>query len=207
MVTILWPHFGPSGCLKACTCACTHVHHLTSDPVTGPTCPLSSCGSCLASLEVKFRCQVKYANYACDVVVRECAAERKSTLGWIQASREREKGKGLTCGSSGGPVSPPHCLLPKVLFQPKIFVYNSSFSKWQMGEGRRARKFCRFPACLSWCNGTTLKLMCKNTSLGLFWLHWVFFTAWAFSSCGKQGLLFAVGCRLLILVASPECGP
>ena len=22
-----------------------------------------------------------------------------------------------------------------------------------------------------------------------FWLHWVFFVTWAFSSCGEQGLL------------------
>ena len=49
-----------------------------------------------------------YAKYALDIVVREGVAERKSKLGWIQASREWEKGKSLTCGSSAGPV-PPHC--------------------------------------------------------------------------------------------------
>ena len=35
-----------------------------------------------------------------------------------------------------------------------------------------------------------------------FWLHWILIAARAFSSCGEQGLLFAVVCRLLIAVAS-----
>ena len=34
------------------------------------------------------------------------------------------------------------------------------------------------------------------------WLCWVFVAAWAFSSCGKQGLLFVVVHGLLIAVAS-----
>ena len=163
------------------------------------------CGSCLASPEVKFRCQVKELRQLCPRRggVGGCCREKQVRL---DSGFQSGRGKGLTCVSSGGPVPPPHCLLPKVLLQPKIFVYNSSFSKWQMGEGRRARKFCRFPTCLSWCNGTTLKQMSKTKSPGVFWLPWVFFTARAFSSCGEQGLLFAVGCRLLILVATPERG-
>ena len=34
------------------------------------------------------------------------------------------------------------------------------------------------------------------------WLHWVRCCAQAFSSCGKQGLLFVAVLRLLIAVAS-----
>ena len=39
-----------------------------------------------------------------------------------------------------------------------------------------------------------------------FWLHWVFVTVWAFSSCGERGLLFVAVRRLLIAVASLRCG-
>ena len=35
-----------------------------------------------------------------------------------------------------------------------------------------------------------------------FWLRWVFVAAWAFSSCGEQGLLFVAVHGLLIAVAS-----
>ena len=35
-----------------------------------------------------------------------------------------------------------------------------------------------------------------------FWLHWLFVAAWAFSSCGEQGLLFVAVRGLLIAVAS-----
>ena len=35
-----------------------------------------------------------------------------------------------------------------------------------------------------------------------FWLHWVFVAVQAFSSCGKQGLVFIAVHGLLIAVAS-----
>ena len=35
-----------------------------------------------------------------------------------------------------------------------------------------------------------------------FWLRWVFFAAWSFSSCGERGLLFVAVHGLLIAVAS-----
>ena len=38
--------------------------------------------------------------------------------------------------------------------------------------------------------------------LFIFWLRWVFVAAWAFSSCGEQGLLFVAVRGLLIVVAS-----
>ena len=42
----------------------------------------------------------------------------------------------------------------------------------------------------------------KNYLFIYLWLRWVFVAAWAFSSCGEQGLLFVAVCGLLIEVAS-----
>ena len=42
----------------------------------------------------------------------------------------------------------------------------------------------------------------KFIYLFIFWLRWVFVAAWAFSSCGEQGLLFIAVGGLLIVVDS-----
>lgn len=42
----------------------------------------------------------------------------------------------------------------------------------------------------------------KTNCMRLFWLRWLFVASLALSSCGEQGLLFVVVCRLLTAAAS-----